>query len=276
MSESALRQRFPAPAVMGVINVTPDSFSDGGDHLDPAAAIAHGLTLAEAGADIIDIGGESTRPGAQPVTLEQELARVIPVIEGLAGRTAVPISIDTMKAEVARRAIAAGAGFVNDVSALRHDPQMAAVVQEAGVGVCLMHMQGTPRTMQQDPRYDDVVGEVCEFLTERAAFAVSQGIDPALICIDPGIGFGKTIEHNLTLLRDLDGIASLGHPVLVAVSRKRFLGQITGRAERQRVAGTVAANLEAFRRGGWMFRVHDVAPNREALDVAAAVARGRP
>jgi dihydropteroate synthase len=276
MTESALRQRFPAPAVMGVINVTPDSFSDGGDHLDPAAAIAHGLTLAEAGADIIDIGGESTRPGAQPVTLEQELARVIPVIEGLAGRTAVPISIDTMKAEVARRAIAAGAGFVNDVSALRHDPQMAAVVQEAGVGVCLMHMQGTPRTMQQDPRYDDVVGEVCEFLTERAAFAVSQGIDPALICIDPGIGFGKTIEHNLTLLRDLDGIASLGHPVLVAVSRKRFLGQITGRAERQRVAGTVAANLEAFRRGGWMFRVHDVAPNREALDVAAAVARGRP
>jgi dihydropteroate synthase len=276
MSESALRQRFPAPAVMGVINVTPDSFSDGGDHLDPAAAIAHGLTLAEAGADIIDIGGESTRPGAQPVTLEQELARVIPVIEGLAGRTAVPISIDTMKAEVARRAIAAGAGFVNDVSALRHDPQMAAVVHEAGVGVCLMHMQGTPRTMQQDPRYDDVVGEVCEFLTERAAFAVSQGIDPALICIDPGIGFGKTIEHNLTLLRDLDGIASLGHPVLVAVSRKRFLGQITGRAERQRVAGTVAANLEAFRRGGWMFRVHDVAPNREALDVAAAVARGRP
>jgi dihydropteroate synthase len=261
---------------MGVINVTPDSFSDGGDHLDPAAAIAHGLTLAEAGADIIDIGGESTRPGAQPVTLEQELARVIPVIEGLAGRTAVPISIDTMKAEVARRAIAAGAGFVNDVSALRHDPQMAAVVAEAGVGVCLMHMQGTPRTMQQDPRYDDVVGEVCEFLTERAAFAVSQGIDPALICIDPGIGFGKTIEHNLTLLRDLDGIASLGHPVLVAVSRKRFLGQITGRAERERVAGTVAANLEAFRRGGWMFRVHDVAPNREALDVAAAVARGRP
>jgi dihydropteroate synthase len=276
MSESALRQRFPAPAVMGVINVTPDSFSDGGDHLDPAAAIAHGLTLAEAGADIIDIGGESTRPGAQPVTLEQELARVIPVIEGLAGRTAVPISIDTMKAEVARRAIAAGAGFVNDVSALRHDPQMAAVVHEAGVGVCLMHMQGTPRTMQQDPRYDDVVAEVSEFLTERAAFAVSQGIGPALICIDPGIGFGKTIEHNLTLLRDLDGIASLGHPVLVAVSRKRFLGQITGRAERQRVAGTVAANLEAFRRGGWMFRVHDVAPNREALDVAAAVARGRP
>jgi dihydropteroate synthase len=276
MTESALRQRFPAPAVMGVINVTPDSFSDGGDHLDPAAAIAHGLTLAEDGADMIDIGGESTRPGAQPVTLEQELARVIPVIEGLAERTGVPISIDTMKAEVARRAIAAGAAFVNDVSALRHDPQMAAVVGDAGVGVCLMHMQGTPRTMQDDPRYDDVVAEVSEFLIERVGFAASQGIDQALICIDPGIGFGKTIEHNLTLLRDLDRIAALGPPVLVAVSRKRFLGQITGRAEKQRVAGTVAANLEAFRRGAWMFRVHDVAPNREALDVAAAVARGRP
>jgi dihydropteroate synthase len=276
MTESALRQRFPAPAVMGVINVTPDSFSDGGDHLDPAAAIAHGLTLAEDGADMIDIGGESTRPGAQPVTLEQELARVIPVIEGLAERTGVPISIDTMKAEVARRAIAAGAAFVNDVSALRHDPQMADAVRDAGVGVCLMHMQGTPRTMQDDPRYDDVVAEVSEFLIERVGFAASQGIDQALICIDPGIGFGKTIEHNLTLLRDLDRIAALGPPVLVAVSRKRFLGQITGRAEKQRVAGTVAANLEAFRRGAWMFRVHDVAPNREALDVAAAVARGRP
>jgi dihydropteroate synthase len=276
MTESALRQRFPAPAVMGVINVTPDSFSDGGEHLDPAAAIAHGLTLAADGADMIDIGGESTRPGAQPVTLEQELARVIPVIEDLAERTSVPISIDTMKAEVARRAIAAGAAFVNDVSALRHDPEMAAVVRDAGVGVCLMHMQGTPRTMQDDPRYDDVVAEVSEFLTERVGFAESQGIDQALICIDPGIGFGKTIEHNLTLLRDLDRIAALGPPVLVAVSRKRFLGQITGRAEKQRVAGTVAANLEAFRRGAWMFRVHDVAPNREALDVAAAVARGRP
>jgi dihydropteroate synthase len=274
--DTVLTRRYPAPALMGVINVTPDSFSDGGDFLDPEAAIAHGLALAEAGADLIDIGGESTRPGAVPVSEERELARVIPVVEGLAARTAVPISIDTMKAEVARRAIAAGAVFVNDVSALRHDPDMAEVVRAAGVPVCLMHMQGTPGTMQDDPRYVDVVAEVGEFLAERARFAESQGIARELICIDPGIGFGKTIEHNLTLLRELDRIAALGYPVLVALSRKRFLGQITGRAEKERVAGTVAANLEAYRRGGWMFRVHDVAPNREALDVAAAVGRGRP
>jgi dihydropteroate synthase len=271
-----LKERFPAPAVMGVINVTPDSFSDGGDNLQPEVAVGYGLELERAGADVIDIGGESTRPGAEPVPVERELRRVIPVIEGLRERSAVSISIDTMKAEVARRAIAAGAGFVNDVTALRHDPDMAGVVAEAGVPVCLMHMQGTPRTMQNDPRYADVVGEVSEFLLERAGHAEAAGIDRGLICIDPGIGFGKTIEHNLTLLRDLDRIAALGYPVLVAVSRKRFLGQITGQAEKQRVAGTVAANLEAFRRGGWMFRVHDVAPNREALLVAAAVARGAP
>ena len=272
--DTVLTRRYPAPALMGVINVTPDSFSDGGDFLDPEAAIAHGLALAEAGADLIDIGGESTRPGAEPVSEERELARVIPVIEGLAARTTVPISIDTMKAEVARRAIAAGAAFVNDVSALRHDPAMAEVVRAAGVPVCLMHMQGTPGTMQDDPRYLDVVAEVGEFLAERARFAESQGIARELICIDPGIGFGKTIEHNLTLLRELDRIAALRYPALVALSRKRFLGLITGRAEKERVAGTVAANLEAYRRGGWMFRVHDVAPNREALDVAAAVGRG--
>ncbi|HYW29069.1 MAG TPA: dihydropteroate synthase [Gaiellales bacterium] len=271
-----LAERFPAPAIMGVINVTPDSFSDGGDNLQPEVAVEYGLELERAGADIIDIGGESTRPGAEPVTVKRELQRVIPVIEGLRERSAIPISVDTMKAEVARRAIAAGAGFVNDVTALRHDPEMAGVVAEARVPLCLMHMQGTPRTMQNDPRYADVVGEVSEFLLERAGYAEAAGIDPGLICIDPGIGFGKTIEHNLTLLRDLGRIARLGFPVLVAVSRKRFLGQITGQAEKQRVAGTVAANLEAFRRGGWMFRVHDVAPNREALLVAAAVARGAP
>ena len=271
-----LADRFPAPAVMGVINVTPDSFSDGGDNLQPGVAVEYGLELERAGADIIDIGGESTRPGAEPVPLDRELQRVIPVIEGLRERSEVPISIDTMKAEVARRAIEAGAGFVNDVTALRHDPNMAGVVAEAGVPVCLMHMQGTPRTMQNDPRYTDVVAEVSEFLLERAGYAEAAGIDRGAICIDPGIGFGKTIDHNLTLLRDLDRIAGLGYPVLVAVSRKRFLGQITGQAEKQRVAGTVAANLEAFRRGGWMFRVHDVAPNREALLVAAAVGRGRP
>jgi dihydropteroate synthase len=273
---SPLVERFPAPAIMGVINVTPDSFSDGGDNLQPDVAVAYGLELERAGADIIDIGGESTRPGAEPVPLERELQRVIPVIEGLRERSAVPISIDTMKAEVARRAIAAGADFVNDVTALRHDPEMAGVVADAEVPVCLMHMQGTPRTMQDDPRYADVVADVSDFLVERAADAEAAGIDRGLISIDPGIGFGKTIVHNLTLLRDLDRIAGLGYPVLVAVSRKRFLGQITGQAEKQRVAGTVAANLEAFRRGGWMFRVHDVGPNREALLVAAAVARGEP
>ena len=274
--DTELTRRFPAPALMGVINVTPDSFSDGGDYLDPGAAIAHGLHLAEEGADLIDIGGESTRPGAEPVSLERELARVIPVIEGLAARTHVPISIDTTKAEVARQAIAAGASFVNDVSALRQDPEMAEVVRAAGVPVCLMHMQGTPRTMQDDPRYTDVVAEVGEFLLERARFAEAAGIRRGLICVDPGIGFGKTIEHNLTLLRDLETLAGLGYPLLVALSRKRFLGHITGRAEKERTAGTVAANIEAFRRGGWMFRVHDLGPNREALDVAAAITRGTP
>jgi len=261
---------------MAIVNRTPDSFFDRGATYAADAALRAVEEAVDAGADLIDIGGESTRPGAEPVSEERELARVIPVIEGLAARTAVPISIDTMKAEVARRAIAAGAAFVNDVSALRHDPAMAEVVRAAGVPVCLMHMQGTPGTMQDDPRYVDVVAEVGEFLAERARFAESQGIARELICIDPGIGFGKTIEHNLTLLRELDRIAALGYPVLVALSRKRFLGQITGRAEKERVAGTVAANLEAYRRGGWMFRVHDVAPNREALDVAAAVGRGRP
>jgi dihydropteroate synthase len=273
---ASLTERFPPPAIMGVINVTPDSFSDGGDHLRPEAAIAYGLELERAGADIIDIGGESTRPGADPVTLDRELARVIPVIEGLRERSGVPISIDTMKSEVARRAVAAGADFINDVTALRHDPAMAGVIAEVGVPVCLMHMQGTPRTMQDNPQYADVVAEVSEFLVARAAYAEAQGIEARLICIDPGIGFGKTIEHNLTLLRDLERISGLGYPVLVALSRKRFLGQITGQAEKERVAGTVAGNLEAYRRGGWMFRVHDVGPNREALLVAAAVARGRP
>ncbi|MDX6547140.1 MAG: dihydropteroate synthase, partial [Gaiellales bacterium] len=242
--DTELTRRFPPPAVMGVINVTPDSFSDGGDYLDPTAAIAHGLELVEQGAVLIDIGGESTRPGAQQVPADDELARVIPVIEGLVARTQVPISIDTMKAEVARRALDAGASFVNDVSALRHDPEMARVVAAACVPVCLMHMQGTPRTMQNDPRYADVTGEVAAFLLERARFAEAAGVDRELICVDPGIGFGKTMEHNLTLLRELDQIVALGYPVLIAVSRKRFLGQITGRAERQRTAGTIAANLE--------------------------------
>jgi dihydropteroate synthase len=273
--DTELTRRFPPPAVMGVINVTPDSFSDGGQFLGLEAAIAHGLDLAARGADLIDIGGESTRPGSDPVTLEEELRRVIPVIRGLAERTDVPISIDTMKAEVARQAIEAGASFVNDVSALRHDPEMAAVVAAADVPVCLMHMQGTPKTMQQDPRYADVVAEVAEFLLERAHFAEVSGIRRELICIDPGIGFGKTMEHNLVLLHEFESLVRLGYPVLCAVSRKRFIGQITGRAEQERVAGTIAANLEAYARGAWMFRVHDAGPAREALDVAAAIRAAR-
>jgi len=266
-----LRERFPAPAVMGVVNVTPDSFSDGGTFLDPAAAIAHGLKLAAEGADVLDVGGESTRPGSDPVPLEVELERVLPVIDGLARQTEVPISIDTVKAEVAEQAIRAGAALVNDVTALRHDPAMAEVVAAAGVPVCLMHMLGEPKTMQDDPHYDDVVAEVSAFLTERAAFARSSGIDPGQICVDPGIGFGKTIDHNLALLRHLDRIAAIGPPVLVGASRKSFLGVLTGQPLEGRDIATVAVNLAAVRRGAWMLRVHAVRPTRDALAVSAAI-----
>jgi len=266
-----LRERFPAPAVMGVVNVTPDSFSDGGAFLDPAAAIAHGLQLAAEGADVLDVGGESTRPGSDPVPLEVELERVLPVIDGLARATDVPVSIDTVKAEVADQAIRAGAALVNDVSALRHDPAMAEVVAAAGVPLCLMHMLGEPKTMQDDPRYDDVVADVSAFLTERVGFARSSGIDPDQICIDPGIGFGKTIDHNLALLRHLDRIAAIGPPVLLGASRKSFLGVLTGQPLEGRDAATVAVNLAAARRGAWMLRVHAVRPTRDALTVAAAI-----
>ncbi len=266
-----LRERFPAPAVMGVVNVTPDSFSDGGAFLDPAAAIAHGLELAAEGADVLDVGGESTRPGSDPVAPEVELERVLPVIEGLVRETDVPVSIDTVKAEVADRAIRAGAAIVNDVTALRHDPEMAAVVAAAGVPVCLMHMLGEPKTMQDDPRYDDVVADVSAFLEERVDFARDRGIDPEQICIDPGIGFGKTVDHNLALLRHLDRIAAIGPPVLVGASRKSFLGVLTGEPLEGRDVATVAVNLAAVRRGAWMVRVHAVRPTRDALTVAAAI-----
>ena len=266
-----LRERFPAPAVMGVVNVTPDSFSDGGAFLDPAAAIAHGLQLAAEGADVLDVGGESTRPGSDPVPLEVELERVLPVIDGLARQTEVPFSIDTVKAEVAEQAIRAGAALVNDVTALRHDPAMAEVVAAAGVPLCLMHMLGEPKTMQDDPHYDDVVADVSAFLTERVAFARASGIDPDQVCIDPGIGFGKTIDHNLTLLRHLDRIAAIGPPVLVGASRKSFLGALTGQPLEGRDVATVAVNLAAVRRGAWMLRVHAVRPTRDALTVSAAI-----
>jgi|SRR5690242_18175730 len=254
---------------MGVVNVTPDSFSDGGDFLEPAAAIAHARQHLAEGADLVDVGGESTRPGAEPVAEAIELERVMPVIEAL-GAEGAPLSIDTSKAAVGRAALAAGASFVNDVTALRDDPALAGVVADAGADVCLVHMQGEPRSMQDHPRYDDVVAEVRAFLEERLAWAVAQGISEDRVWLDPGIGFGKTVEHNLELIRRLDEIAAIGRPVVFGASRKRFLGRLTGRDERERVAGTVAANLLAFERGAAMFRVHDVAPTLDALLVASA------
>ncbi len=262
----------PDPIVMGIVNVTPDSFSDGGEWLDAGAAIAHGRELAAQGAAILDVGGESTRPGAQPVTEAEELRRVVPVIEGLAGAGA-RLSIDTSKAAVAAAALDAGAAIVNDVTALRGDPAMAALVARRGCDVCLMHMLGEPRTMQRDPRYGDVVGEVRAFLAERVAFARGAGIDEARVWLDPGIGFGKTAAHNLELLARLGEIVALGHPVVVGTSRKSFLGAITGRPASERVAGTLATNVLALAAGARIFRVHDVAPARDALLVAAATLR---
>jgi len=258
--------------LMGVVNVTPDSFSDGGLWLDPVAAVAHARELAAEGADILDVGGESTRPGAEPVGAAEERRRVVPVIAGIAGELpGIRISVDTHKADVAEAAVAAGATYVNDVTALRGDPSMAAFVADRGVDCCLMHMLGEPRTMQDDPRYDDVVDDVRSFLEERLAFAVRAGIAEERVMLDPGIGFGKTLEHNLELLRRLDEIVAIGRPVVVGASRKSFLGRLTGRREpAERIQGTVAANVLAYQRGARVFRVHDVAPTRDALAVAAA------
>src|SRR4051812_30464431 len=268
-------RRVPRPwRIMGVLNVTPDSFSDGGEWFDHDAAVEHGRELIAQGAAIVDVGGESTRPGAAPVPAAEELARVVPVIEALRNTGAV-LSVDTSKAAVARAALDAGATFVNDVTALRGDPDMAALVAEAGCDVCLMHMLGEPRTMQEDPRYDDVVADVRAFLEERVAAAVAAGIAEERISVDPGIGFGKTLEHNLALLRHLDQIVALGRPVVIGTSRKSFLGRITGRDDpHQRVLGTVATNVLAYERGAEVFRVHDVAATRDALAVAAATLRG--
>ena len=251
---------------MGVVNVTPDSFSDGGLFLDADAAVAHGEQLRREGADILDIGGESTRPGAEPVSAEEEIRRVIPVIERLEGT----ISIDTSKAEVAMAALDAGATIVNDVSALRFDPAMAEVAARADA-VCLMHMLGEPRTMQEDPRYGDVVSDVKAFLEERLEFAVAAGIEERKVWLDPGIGFGKTVEHNLELLRRLGEIVAIGRPVVVGTSRKSFLGRITGKPEGDRLPGTIATNVMALERGASVFRVHDVSQVADALKVAGSV-----
>jgi len=252
---------------MGVVNVTPDSFSDGGRYLDASAAVAHGLKLAGEGADILDIGGESTRPGAEPVPVEEELRRVIPVVEGLAGSR---ISIDTMKVAVAKAAVEAGASYVNDVTAFRNDPDLAGFVADRGLDCCLMHMLGEPRTMQADPRYDDVVDDVKAFLSERMEFAVAAGVAEERIQLDPGIGFGKTLEHNLQLLRRLDELTDLGRPLVIGTSRKSFLGKLTGRDVTERVPGTIATCVLALERGATVFRVHDVAEVADALKVAAA------
>jgi dihydropteroate synthase len=257
--------------IMGVVNVTPDSFSDGGQYLDAAAAIAHGLELESEGAVILDVGGESTRPGAAPVAEDEELRRVLPVIEGLvATGCEAQISIDTSKSGVAARALASGATLVNDVTAFRGDPDIAAVVADANADCCLMHMLGAPRTMQADPRYDDVVADIKAFLEERMSFAIAHGIAEDRIMLDPGIGFGKTVEHNLELLRRLGELVELGRPVVIGTSRKSFLGKITGREVDDRVAATVATNVLAYERGARVFRVHDVAPVHDALTVTAA------
>jgi dihydropteroate synthase len=285
--------------VMGVVNVTPDSFSDGGLFFEPGAAVAHGLQLASEGADILDVGGESTRPGAEPVPEARELERVLPVIEGLAAALGgavtliggAPagaaarrqISIDTSKAAVARAALAGGASFVNDVTALRGDPQMAGVIAENGAECCLMHMRGEPRTMQMQPRYADVVDDVKAFLAERLAFAVREGVAEERVLLDPGIGFGKTVQHNLELLRRLDELTELGRPLVVGTSRKTFLGRLLADADgasdpvdvAERLPGTLATCVLAYERGGSVFRVHDVAPTRAALATAAATLGAR-
>jgi len=256
--------------LMGIVNVTPDSFSDGGEFLDPERAIAHGRELADEGADILDIGGESTRPGAEAVDAGAELLRVRPVIEALSP-DGVPISIDTSKAVVAEAALDAGATMVNDVTALRSDPDLAGVCAEAGCEVVLMHMLGDPRTMQENPVYDDVVDDIKAFLAERIEFAVSQGIDEGRIWVDPGIGFGKTVEHNLELHRRLGELAELGRPIAFGSSRKTFIGKLTGAEVDDRLGGTVASNVMAYASGARMLRVHEVGPMRQALTTAEAI-----
>jgi dihydropteroate synthase len=265
-----LSERYVRGALVGVLNVTPDSFSDGGDHAGLEAAIAHGRRLAAEGAAIVDVGGESTRPGAEHVPAELELARVLPVIEVLVAE-GIAVSVDTSKAAVARAALDAGAVLVNDVTALRGDPEMASVVAGSGADLCLMHMLGEPRTMQDDPRYDDVVAEVEGFLAERADAAVAAGIPRERIALDPGIGFGKTLAHNLALLRALPRLARVG-PLLLGVSRKRFLGTLSGREiAADRVAASVAVALYCYRGGAHLLRVHDVAATADALAVERAL-----
>ena len=261
--------------LMGIVNVTPDSFSDGGLFLEPRRAVEHARRLVDEGADLLDVGGESTRPGAGAVSAAEELDRVAPVVEGvlaaMPGASAVPISIDTSKVAVAETALDIGAEIVNDVTALRSEPELASLCAARGCGLVLMHMQGTPRTMQESPSYDDVVDDVKAFLAERIEFATSEGVAEERIWVDPGIGFGKTVEHNLELLRRLRELTELGRPIVIGASRKTFLGKLTGRAVGERIGGTIASNVLALLGGAEVFRVHDVAGLRQALDVSEAI-----
>jgi dihydropteroate synthase len=265
-----LEEAFPRPGVIGVVNVTPDSFSDGGEFLAPEDAVAQARRLLDEGAVLVDVGGESTRPGSEGVSADEELRRVEPVLEGLQG---MPLSIDTSKAEVARRALALGASMVNDVTALRGEADLAGVVAEADAYLCLMHMLGEPRTMQTNPRYDDVVADVKAFLEERLGAAVAAGILEEHVCLDPGIGFGKTVEHNLELLARLDELVALGRPVLVGASRKRFLGRVLGDPDALEgpVSAGIAVAVLAYERGASFFRVHDVREHVEALRAVKAL-----
>ena len=271
MTHPPLEERFQRPSVMGVINVTPDSFSDGGVHLRTDAAVAAAWAMLDDGAAIVDVGGESTRPGSEGVPVDQELARVVPVLERLAG---APVSIDTAKAEVALRALELGVELVNDVTALRGDPELAGVVADSGAYLCLMHMQGEPRTMQRNPIYVDVASEVAAFLEERLEFAVDSGVAEDRICLDPGIGFGKTVEQNFELIARLDVLLALGRPVLVGFSRKSSLGRLLGDpdATTGSTAASVGAAVAAYKRGATILRAHDVREHVEALTVAAAIA----
>ena len=266
-----LEERFPRPSVMGVVNVTPDSFSDGGVNYDPGDAIASARRMTADGAALVDVGGESTRPGSEGISAAEELRRVVPILEAVAGE--LPVSIDTAKAEVARAAIALGAELVNDVTALRGDPALADVVAETGAYLCLMHMRGEPRTMQADPRYDDVASDVAAFLEERLRFAVAADIPEERIALDPGIGFGKTLQHNFELVRRLDVLLSLGRPVVIGFSRKRSLGRVLGDPEAVTgsPAASVGAAVAAYERGATILRVHDVREHVEALTAARAV-----
>jgi dihydropteroate synthase len=256
--------------IMGIVNVTPDSFSDGGEFLDAERAIAHGRELVEEGADFVDVGGESTRPGAEAVTVEEELRRTAPVVDALSS-AGFSVSIDTSKVAVARAALDAGAAMVNDVTALRGEPELAGLCAQRDCEVVLMHMLGDPRTMQENPVYEDVVDDIKAFLAERIEFAVAEGIDEERIWIDPGIGFGKTVEHNLELHRRLGELAELGRPIAFGSSRKSFIGKLTGAEVDQRLGGSIASNVIAYANGASMLRVHDVAPLRQALTVAEAI-----